>query len=881
MIVVSPRFRRLRAVAITLLGAASLSNCRLDDLLSPGEFGTLAVAPIELQDSARVGSMAARTTTADLQIEGPGTLLNFRVHAELGSPWLTLSDTVGSAPGTFSLSLDPDGLGVGEYLDTLRFTADGPEEEPVRVGVRFRVLPCAVTDLATIPSSTTDALTTADCVSAQHPERYARRFSFSGTAGDSVTINMTSGALGSAISLWAAGGATPIAESASCQATGTGACVRYILLPTTGDYQIEATSTADREVGDFTLTVGRPRAPDAPTTLDQRTADLAATAIAVGATHGATTLSLRGALTDPDLDSLRMEVELRPTSSAFTGVATTTSALLRGPAFSVAVAGLADNATYHWRARAVDVTGRTSAWVAFGGNVAGATDIAISVPEAPAAPTALTQRRSDGVTTIPPGGTTDETVVNLGGAITDPDPGDQVRLEVELKPLGTPFTDIASASSALVASGSSALVTVAGLDDDVAYRWQARTVDGTGRASAWASFSPSGADFHTSLPAAQIAVTVEPVNTAAGAVITPSVRVAAQDASGNTLTSFTGNISIAFGSNPTGATLGGTTTVAAVDGVATFTDLTITQVGAGYTLVASAGLLTATTVPFNITASAAGSLEVGAVPASVVAGEAIAPAVTITVRDAFGNVASGFTGAVSLALTPNGAGAVLLGTTSVNAVAGVATFADVRIERAASGLTFVASSAGLPNATGGSLTVTNAPAAALRIVTQPPTSAASGAAFAPQPAIAIEDAFGNAVIGAGTAVDATIASGPGGAILAGASANTDAGGIATFATLSITGLSGSYTLAFASGALPGVISTSVTLGVGAAAQLDLTTEPSSAVANGAVLDVGPVVQLRDAAGNAVSTAGVSVTATITSGGGALSGTDDGTHERGR
>jgi adhesin/invasin len=872
LIVVSRRFRRLRAVVVTLLGAASLSNCRLDDLLSPGEFGTLDVTPIELQDSARVGSMAARITTAELQITGPGTLLNFRVQAEGGSPWLTLSDTTGSAPGTYSISLNPEGLGVGEYLDTLRFTADGPEEEPVRVGVRFRVLPCAVTDLGAIPSSTADALTTADCVSAQHPERYARRFSFSGTAGDSVTINMTSGAIGGAISLWAAGGATPIAESTSCQATGTGACVRYILLPATGVYQVEATSTDDRATGAFSLTVGRPRTPDAPTTLDQRTAELAATAIAVGAMHDATTLSLRGALTDPDLDSLRMEIEIRRTFNPFTGVATATSALGRGPAFAVSVAGLLDNSTYHWRARAVDVTGRTSAWVAFGGNAAGATDVAIAVPEAPAAPTSLTQRRSDGVTTIPAGGTTDETVVNLGGAITDPDPGDQVRLEVELKPVGTPFTNTASASSALLASGSSALVTVAGLDDDVAYRWQARTVDGTGRASAWVSLSPSGADLNTSLPAAQVAVTVEPVSTAAGAVITPSVRIAAQDAAGNTLTSFTGNISIALGSNPTGATLGGTTTVAAVDGVATFTDLTITQVGAGYTLVATSGVLTATTVPFNITASAAGSLEVGAVPASVVAGEAIAPAVTITVRDGFGNVATDFTGSVSLALTPNGAGAALLGTTSVNAVAGVATFADVRVERAATGLTFIASSTGLPNATGGSLTVTNAGAASLRIATQPAAFGASGAALAPQPAIVIEDAFGNAVIGAGTTVTVSIASGPGGGILAGASANTDAAGVVTFSTLAITGTSGSYTLSFASGALPVVTSTSITLGIGAATQLDLVTDPSSAAANGAVLDVGPVVQLRDGAGNAVTAAGVSVTAAITSGGGVLSGT---------
>ena len=57
------------------------------------------------------------------------------------------------------------------------------------------------------------------------------------------------------------------------------------------------------------------------------------------------------------------------------------------------------------------------------------------------------------------------------------------------------------------------------------------------------------------------------------------VRVAALDASGNTVTSYTGSISVAIGSNPSGGTLSGTTTVAVVNGVATFGNLKIDKAG--------------------------------------------------------------------------------------------------------------------------------------------------------------------------------------------------------------------------------------------------------------------------------------------------------------
>ncbi|HXV86775.1 MAG TPA: hypothetical protein VD793_08760, partial [Gemmatimonadales bacterium] len=83
--------------------------------------------------------------------------------------------------------------------------------------------------------------------------------------------------------------------------------------------------------------------------------------------------------------------------------------------------------------------------------------------------------------------------------------------------------------------------------------------------------------------ASRLEFVVQPSATTIGDVITPSVQVAARDAGGNPTTTFTGNVQLAIATNPGGGTLAGTTTVAAVAGVATFADLSINAPGAGYT----------------------------------------------------------------------------------------------------------------------------------------------------------------------------------------------------------------------------------------------------------------------------------------------------------
>ncbi|HEY2806263.1 MAG TPA: hypothetical protein VGI92_10450 [Gemmatimonadales bacterium] len=85
------------------------------------------------------------------------------------------------------------------------------------------------------------------------------------------------------------------------------------------------------------------------------------------------------------------------------------------------------------------------------------------------------------------------------------------------------------------------------------------------------------------------------------ATISPAIQVTIHDAQGNVETASTDSITVRMGTNPRGATLSGTTTAAAVSGVATFSDLKIDKAGIGYTLTAAGtGFSTATSNAFNV-----------------------------------------------------------------------------------------------------------------------------------------------------------------------------------------------------------------------------------------------------------------------------------------
>ncbi len=103
------------------------------------------------------------------------------------------------------------------------------------------------------------------------------------------------------------------------------------------------------------------------------------------------------------------------------------------------------------------------------------------------------------------------------------------------------------------------------------------------------------------LPPSQLAFVGQPSTTVAGDTISPAVTVAIQDSTGGTVLTAIDAVTIAIADNPALGTLSGTTSAGAVAGIATFNDLSIDNVGTGYTLEATAtGLSADTSATFDI-----------------------------------------------------------------------------------------------------------------------------------------------------------------------------------------------------------------------------------------------------------------------------------------
>jgi hypothetical protein len=211
-------------------------------------------------------------------------------------------------------------------------------------------------------------------------------------------------------------------------------------------------------------------------------------------------------------------------------------------------------------------------------------------------------------------------------------------------------------------------------------------------------------------PATHLAFGVQPSNATAGSPISPAVQVSALDASGNVATGYNGTITIALGANPGSTTLSGTLAVSAVNGVATFSNLSLTKASSGYTLTAAAsGLTGATSTSFNVSAASATVLGFTVQPSNTQTATSISPAVQVTAYDAYGNTATSFGGSMTMAIGHNPSGGTLSGTKTVTASNGVATFSNLQIDRAGNGYTLTVSGAAVTGSESAQFNVTQKP----------------------------------------------------------------------------------------------------------------------------------------------------------------------------
>ncbi|HEX2289370.1 MAG TPA: Ig-like domain-containing protein, partial [Pseudonocardiaceae bacterium] len=325
---------------------------------------------------------------------------------------------------------------------------------------------------------------------------------------------------------------------------------------------------------------------------------------------------------------------------------------------------------------------------------------------------------------------------------------------------------------------------------------------------------------------------------------------------------------------------GGTTATSNAEGLATFEGLALVGPQGPQTLVftvATPGVEAATGGPIQLLPGNPASMTAqGPTSFEGTVNSPVSPGPSVLVRDQAGNPAPGVT--VSFAANRNASVSPEEATTNEQGIAQVSWTLGSTANTSYTLTARIESSPIEPVR----FTAMARPGSAgrLRLVTQPSSPTASGAAFATQPVIQLEDQNGNPTPQAGVTVTAAISSGPGGS-LSNATATTDGSGRAAFSGLALTGQAGSYTLSFSAAGLTGVNSSPFTITAGAAGKLALVTQPSTLALSRAQLVIQPVVQVQDAAGNPIRQSGIVVTASVTSPATTVTGEAATTDENGR
>ena len=388
-----------------------------------------------------------------------------------------------------------------------------------------------------------------------------------------------------------------------------------------------------------------------------------------------------------------------------------------------------------------------------------------------------------------------------------------------------------------------------------------------------ASFNISTPGSNATQPS-KLAFVQQPSNALAGATISPAVQVAVEDVNGNVVSAATNPITLALAG---GSGLGGTLTVTPQNGIATFSDLSVSTAGSGYTLSAgSPNLSSATSASFIISASGSGPSPAQLVflqqPSNAVTGATVSPAVQVVIQDANGNTVTAATNPVTLALVGgNGLG----GTLTVTPRNGIATFSDLSVNTAGTGYTLSATSPALTSAVSAAFNI-NAPSGGGSPVKlaflQQPSNAVTGATITPAVQVLVQDASGNTVQGSTNPITLTLVGGTG---LAGTLTVNAQNGVATFNDLTVSTAGAGYKLSAASPALTSATSAGFTISPSSTnppppAKLAFLQQPSNTQV-GTAISPAVKVLVEDANGNVVVGATNPVTLVLSSGSG-LGGT---------
>ncbi len=398
------------------------------------------------------------------------------------------------------------------------------------------------------------------------------------------------------------------------------------------------------------------------------------------------------------------------------------------------------------------------------------------------------------------------------------------------------------------AANQQGMATFNGISLSKAGTYTLKVTDGTLTAAVSAQFGISPTN------AAKLVFLQEPTNIPLNGVINPAVTVEVDDQFGNLVTNDTSDVTLS-----TNGVLNGPTTEAAVGGVATFSGLSVGQLG-NYTLTANDDGFTATSTGFAVTGAPA-KLAFQRQPAQTMVGTVISPGIVVAVEDINGNVVATDNSAVTLSIA-GGPGGTLSGTTTVDAINGVATFPDISLNMVGTytlNLTDTDSGVTLTNTESVPLVI-NGPAAGL-LFTVEPSGVAAQAAIGPSVVVTVVDAEGNSVLTSDPQVSISLQDITGSGTLTGNPTVTAINGVATFSNL-IVSAAGEYTLTANAGTLGNITSISFMVSP-SASMLVLASGPTSTAASAIMSPI--VIDIEDSNGHLVTTNTSTVTVGIAAG----------------
>ncbi|HEU4702299.1 MAG TPA: hypothetical protein VFS37_07425 [Conexibacter sp.] len=315
------------------------------------------------------------------------------------------------------------------------------------------------------------------------------------------------------------------------------------------------------------------------------------------------------------------------------------------------------------------------------------------------------------------------------------------------------------------------------------------------RASTFGGLRADSAAFDVAVgPISRLDFTTEPAGAVVRAPFATQPVVTAQDAGGNTVTSYNGTIalSIVRFSGASGATLSGCRGTLA-SGVTTFAGCQLDKVASDYQLRASDGTRTTDTNDFAVLAGPATQLLFTTSPASASGGTAFGTQPVVTARDADGNTATSYGGTVTLAIVSGtGTAGATLSACTGSLRSGVVTFSGCKIDRAGSNYRLRASD-GTLSADSSAFNVSVGSTAALLFTTQP-GNAFAGVAFGIQPVLTAVDAGGNTVTSYNSTITLSIVSGTGNGGTLSSCSSSRSNGVTTFSSCRISRAGSGYVL---------------------------------------------------------------------------------------